>query len=121
MMLSIPLLLPLSILCSASHPSISAPSQQEFDAALTLSNAGLLTRLEWLELYPHISFTEVPPTELAILLSISEGFELSGVELTGDQWREIAVRSRRKDWAPKIFSLEEMGEMKEIWGNGSLP
>ena len=109
------LLLP-SVLCAqGQHHSkqgaieLYSPSQQEFDATLTLVKAGMLTTIEALELDEQDMVASLDPNDLALLLSVCKGFELTGVELTSAQWRALAQRSRRDDWAPEWISLENTG------------
>ena len=64
--------------CMTGHPgllppSLSSPSQEELDAVITLSRAGILTNLGYLELDNSISLDTVSPTDLALLVSISWG------------------------------------------------
>ena len=88
---------------------LSSPSQQEFTATLTLVKAGMLTTIEALELDEQDMVASLDPNDLALLLSVCKGFELTGVELTSAQWRALAQRSRRDDWAPEWISLENTG------------
>ena len=88
---------------------LSSPSEQEFEATLTLVKAGVITTIEELELYDQDMVASLDPNDLALLLSVCKGFELNGVELTSAQWAALAHRSRREDWAPEWISLEDTG------------
>lgn len=109
------LLLPSVLSAHCQHHSkqgaieLSSPSQQEFNATLTLVKAGMLTTIEALELDEQDMVASLDPNDLALLLSVCKGFELTGVELTSAQWRALAQRSRRDDWAPEWISLENTG------------
>merc|ERR1712098_986276 len=92
-------------------PSLSYPSQAELNAALTLSMAGLLTRLTYLELNDDLNLESIPAADLAVLFSITEEIELIGVDLSNDFWSALAERSTRIDWAVKALSIEKMNDM----------
>merc|ERR1719228_2797424 len=115
------LTLPSSILSLPHPPSLSSPSQAEFDAVLTLSKAGLLTRLAYLELHgDDLDLDSIPSADLAILFSITEEIELIGVDLPSLFWRKLAERSRRGDWAVKSLSIEKMNEMTGLYEDHAL-
>merc|ERR1719153_2082751 len=112
-----------STIFSLPHPpSLSSPSQAELDAVLTLSKAGLLTRLTYLELHDDddLDLDSIPSADLAILFSITEEIELIGVDLPSLFWRKLAERSRRSDWAVKSLSIEKMNEMTGLYEDHAL-
>merc|ERR1712126_483294 len=113
--------LPSSILSLPHPPSLSSPSQAEFNAVLTLSKAGLLTRLTYLELHgDDLDLDSIPSADLAVLFSITEEIELIGVDLPSLFWRKLAERSRRSDWAVKSLSIEKMNEMTGLYEDHAL-
>jgi len=106
------LLLPL-----ATPLDVYSPSQQEFEALVTLSKAGIL-ELDELELDDWVDFSAVAADDLARLLgSCKVGFELSGVNLNRGQWKGLVERSRGDDWAPKYISLEDFSKLNETLGS----
>merc|ERR1719336_18688 len=96
---------------------VYSPSQQEFEALLTLSKGGLLD-LNEIELDDTIDVSAVEPDDLARLLaSCKEGFELSGVRLTQPQWKALVEKAYKGDeWAPKYLSLEDFSTMNQTMG-----
>jgi len=102
------LLLPL-----AAPLDVFSPTQQEFEALVTLSKGGLLD-LDNLELEGNVDVSGVPEDDLARLLSsCKDGFELSGVVLTEGQWKALVERSRVDDlWNPKYLSIEDFSELQ---------
>merc|ERR1711962_1960149 len=111
-----------SILSLPHPPSLSSPSQAEFDAAITLSKAGILTRLKYLELNNdlNLDLDSIPVEDLAILFSITEEIELIGVDLSSNFWRDLARRSKTSDWAVKSLSIEKMNEMTGLYEDHAL-
>merc|ERR1712098_618379 len=105
--------------CSKEVPrplSVAAPSKDELDALITLTHGGHLTSLEWLELYDDTPLSAIPPKDLALLLSMAQGFELH-TDLTSEQWMELAVTGNWEEWAPRDMSLENMSAMEGVWKN----
>jgi len=100
-----------------SSLEVYSPSQQEFEALLTLSKGGLLD-LNEIELDDTIDVSAVEPDDLARLLaSCKEGFELSGVRLTQPQWEALVEKAYKGDeWAPKYLSLEDFSTMNQTMG-----
>jgi len=97
-------------------PYVGSPSQEELEALITLTRGGHLRMLEFLGLYETSVLTPEPAKDLALLLSISKHFELK-TDMTGEQWAELAERSRRYDWAPNTISLQDMTSMEGIYQN----
>jgi len=109
-------LLLLLLLPLAAPLDVYSPSQQEFEALVTLSKAGIL-ELNTLELEDNVDVSAVSPDDLARLLaSCKDGFELSGVALNRGQWKALVERSRGHDWAPKYISLEYFDDLNKTLG-----